>query len=218
MSPLDNFKNFPRNVKNVMENLKKKNWFRLASLPLAILLITAGLIYGIAQNYYKKDGENIVVSMVQVQAAESDNHRKFIFYDYEIPEIIVSSIGTRETGFQTSFYYKDDSGYGAYQEVLDGYLLKAGWINEKLFFIEREQGKYYLPTAFYFFDELEHNFKKIKFIDRDGTVHDDISAPFDISSVQGKIVLGEIQFETRPFATPAVRKYEYNWNYLFEEI
>lgn len=205
-------------VKNVMENLKKRDWFHLVFLPLAILLATASLIYGILQNDFKKDGQNIVINMIQAQAAESDNRRKFIFYEYNIPEIIVSSIGTHETGFQTSFYYKDDSGYGAYREILGGYLLKAGWINNELFFIERERGKYYLPTAFYFFDELEHNFKKIKFIDRNGAAHDDISAPFDILSTQGEIILGEIQLETHPFAIPPVKKYKYNRNYLFEEI
>lgn len=207
-------------VKNVLENIKKKDWFHLASLVLAIILAMGGpTIFGI--DSLKKINANVYALVAE--ATPKENETKFIFQDddlYGIPIIIVKGICDKGFNCKVNFYYKNKKGE-AHSEFLDEYLTNAGWVNleytTRIFWIERSVG-HGLITSFFTFDPNEGIFKKITFADRDGTTRDYIRAPFDILSVEGEAILRETAVNTYYFTPLEIRKYKYHWYGIFKEI
>lgn len=206
-------------VKNVLENIKKKDWFHLASLALAIIFMISGPAVLSVDSLRKIDDS---VRTLVAQAAPKENKTKFIFQDeFGVPIIIVKSVGDNGFNFKANLYYENKWGESR-SEFLDGYLTNAGWIYlnyaiTKLFWVERSMG-HYLPTSFFIFDEDKGIFKKIKFLDRDGRTWDDISAPFDILSAHGESILRETVGGDY-FIPEEIKKYKYDSQEdVFKEI
>lgn len=138
---------------------------------------------------------------------------------YDEPKIItVAGVGHDENDFQTVFYYGGDK--GGWTEYLPSYFVTAGWINldyeRKIFWIERSEGKY-LPTTFYLYDYLNsHEFKKIKFISKNGTEREEISGPFDILSAAGESILREsLGSDSMYSSVTKVREYQFEFGQNF---
>ncbi|TAN32629.1 hypothetical protein EPN28_03855 [Patescibacteria group bacterium] len=209
-------------VKNVLQNIKRKDWFHLSSSVIAILFAIAGSFVGYLQHDISKFEESAAISVAQ--AAESDNFRKFIFHDEAVPLIVVKSIGTFRPfpNFRADFYYRNSWGM-SFHETLDGYLDDAGWTylgrQKLIFWVRREEG-HYLPTSFFMFDNSTETFKMIKFIDRDGRIYNDVSAPYDISTEGDESFLSkEIRQTWGDVGKPEVKEYKYDWEKnVFNEI
>lgn len=207
-------------VKNVLENIKKKDWFHLTSLVIAIILAISGPTVLLADSL-KKINTNVYALVAQ--AAPKDNKTKFVFQDhFGVPIIIVKGIGDNGFNFKANLYYENKRGE-SHNDFLDGYLMNAGWIYlnyavSKLFWVERSVG-HYLPTSFFVFDENEGIFKKIKFVDLDGRVWDDVSAPFDILSARGESILRTVADGGFDFTPPEIKEYKYDSQEdIFKEI
>lgn len=212
-------------VKNVLENLKKKNWWHVITLVLVLVAGGVGFLAGQLAPTEQAAGLEPTriffptpmsrVAPLLASFPSSSNQAVFQSNGYEEPKIItVAGIGDDENDFQTVFYYSGDK--GGWTEYLPSYFVQAGWINldyeRKIFWIERSEGKY-LPTTFYFYDYLNsHEFKKIKFISKNGNEREEISGPFDILSAAGESILREY-LDSDSMHSPVTKVREYQYEY-----
>lgn len=212
-------------VKNVNENLKQKDWNNIIWLSVVLLLMG---IFG-----FLWSRPNVTIGLLSNSGILiTDSHESDFFdnseklrptgdvlvfnHDYnKIENIEVSELKDRRGIPYTKFAY--ESGQGKFEEVLDGYLSNAAWINfdyaRKVFWIEREIGRYLMST---FYIPKDGAFKQIKFLYANGQSKNEISNPFEIQFIGKTINLKEVGGEM--YQQPIVRNYRYDYqNNMFME-
>ncbi len=220
-------------VKRVLDNIAKKDWRYIILLLLAIE--SSGIVFAIGQfmavrpvfSFTARETAYVEpASNHKCNAPNTDDAINSIIlrsHSDDSPALIVVK-GSASDLFnnQTEFFYCGQS--TSERQLLPGYFVTAGWINldyeRKIFWIERSKGKY-LPTTFYFYDYLKsREFKKIKFISKNGTERDEISGPFDILSAAGESILREyLDSDSMHSSVTKVREYQFEFGQnFFREI
>lgn len=205
-------------VKNVNENLRQKDWKNIIWLSTAILLVgVSGLWRGKL---------NVDINLLSNVSSLVSNHQGLSFfgngeelrstgdalifnhhYD-EIKNIEVSELKDGRGIPYTKFTY--ESQQGKFEEILDGYLSNAAWINfdyaRKAFWIEREMGRYLMST---FYISKNGKFKQIKFLYNNRQSKSEIGNPFEIQFISKTISLKENVGEM--YQPSVVRNYYYDY-------
>lgn len=192
-----------RFIKDVLENLKRKNWERFILIPSFLLAVflaySAGFLSAkdnragtFADILYAKELAGAVVGSYEgSQLRTTGESVVFNQRRGKLKKMLVRDLRNENDWPYTQFIYWTDQ--GEFREMLSGYFADAGWLAPNdfpasIFLITREEGKY-SPVAFYRFNEDgEPVFTKIKFIEKDGRARDDISR-FDFLTDGGSPVL-----------------------------
>lgn len=216
-------------VKRVLDNIAKKDWRHIILLLLAIgissIVFAAGQFMAVRPAFSFTAREADYVEPVNNHKCNAPNTNDAInslilrsHSDDSPALIVVKGLGSDPFNDQTDFFYCGQN--TAERQLLPGYFVTAGWINldyeRKIFWIERSEGKY-LPTTFYFYDYLNsHEFKKIKFISKNGTEREEISGPFDILSAAGESILREyLDSDSMHSSVTKVREYQFEFGQNF---
>ena len=212
-------------VKRVLENIAKKDWRHIILLLIAFGM--SGIVFAAGQFMAVRPAFSLTAREIDyIEPASNykcntpntdDAINSLILKSHSDDSpalIVVKGLGSDLFNNQTEFFYCGQK--TAERQLLPGYFVTAGWINldyeRKIFWIERSEGKY-LPTTFYFYDYLNsHEFKKIKFISKNGTEREEISGPFDILSAAGESILREyLDSDTTNSPVTKVREYQFEF-------
>jgi hypothetical protein len=208
-------------VENVFRNIEKKNWQNIIWISVTIFLFVFSSFF--LGRLFR--GENIKGVFLSSAENATENLKlktisNSIFFNQEhegIKKIIVRGLRDKNNFPHTEIIYWNDN--GQFKEILNGYFSDAGWIgfqySDKIFAVEREEGKY-LPTAFY--RPIDGHLKKIKFIKKDGKEQKDISGPFEILSIDNKNPVLHEYLDEQYYGN-GFREYQYDFlENAFKEI
>lgn len=219
-------------VNSVFENIKRKDWFRIIWLPTIILVGLVGFFEGMlymenqAPASILFGADNLPIRISHYSRINNDienlslkaTGKSTVFNEgyAAINKIIVRDLRDEDMIPYTELIYWSDK--GEFHEILSGYFSSAGWVyfqaGDRIFWIEREEGKY-LPSTLYL--PKDGRLLKIKFLEENGYMWDERSGPFEVRNLLGTPIFRELKDGAKCFSDIKEYEYDYSEN-LFREI